>query len=634
MGIGSSTTSQLVNNKYLQELSSTNTISEYDPFWNQLFSFPASLKNQQSSAVALQEVAQKYCTPLFANNQRTGNFTSLIKVFISRSKELKASAECGDEIFVWQTQNALYIIRQLCKFLVENMTEDKIIEQFEACSLDERKKELSTGSVFTEVPHFSLFKDFLSMLMDILIDVPILHSTYMLVVESVNCFIILLSVQMFIANPLHHGPLHNIIFADFDSSKINNFVHSLFLNFVAQRAPPNKEDEEHGGGSFVLGLASSVATGLRSILNLPASTETKDSMTMIQNTLLAHQCALLALVLISHHSSAGSDFINVYKQAMCSFRHVQGRQKGAESQNDKQNSPSFHINLSRLYETLCKTQALESGTLMLYFLLHNNPDVKAYILSKTDIENLVLPILHILYIAPTQNSHHIYMALIVLLMLTEDDHFNKSIHVIKLPQVSWYTERLLSEVSLGDVMILVILRTIQFNMYQLRDRYLHTNCLAALANMSSQFRSIHAYPSQKIFELVSALTKRHRLYKLKLTEPQTSSHPEPQATLTIEPERNYVEEVQILEEVIRMLLEIVNSCLSIGIHRQNYHLVYALLQKRDIFLQLKKYPSFADVLQNIETIIEFFGGMWCSVFIVKGINEFRISPFIFILHYV
>ena len=40
----------------------------------------------------------------------------------------------------------------------------------------------------------------------------------------------------------------------------------------------------------------------------------------------------------------------------------------------------------------------------------------------------VMPILHILYAAQERNSHHIYMALIVLLILSEDDNFNKAVH--------------------------------------------------------------------------------------------------------------------------------------------------------------------------------------------------------------
>lgn len=42
----------------------------------------------------------------------------------------------------------------------------------------------------------------------------------------------------------------------------------------------------------------------------------------------------------------------------------------------------------------------------------------------------VLPILEILYHVEDRNSHHVYMALIILLILTEDDAFNRSIHEV------------------------------------------------------------------------------------------------------------------------------------------------------------------------------------------------------------
>ncbi|KAM9168334.1 dymeclin-like [Mergus octosetaceus] len=90
------------------------------------------------------------------------------------------------------------------------------------------------------------------------------------------------------------------------------------------------------------------------------------------------------------------------------------------------------------------------------------------------------------------------MALIILLILTEDDGFNRSIHEVILKNITWYAERVLTEISLGSLLILVVIRTIQYNMTRTRDKYLHTNCLAALANMSAQFRSLHQYAAQRI----------------------------------------------------------------------------------------------------------------------------------------
>merc|ERR1712168_1068251 len=101
------------------------------------------------------------------------------------------------------------------------------------------------------------------------------------------------------------------------------------------------------------------------------------------------------------------------------------------------------------------------------------------------------------------------MALIILLVLSEDDFFNNSVHEIQLKAIPWYGERHLSEISLGGLLILVVVRTIQVNMSRMRDKYLHTNCLACLANMSSTFKELHAYVAQKIVGLLAALAKKH-----------------------------------------------------------------------------------------------------------------------------
>ena len=174
---------------------------------------------------------------------------------------------------------------------------------------------------------------------------------------------------------------------------------------------------------------------------------------------------------------------------------------------------SFRLDYSKLYDTLTQTLGSPADhgqtTLLLYLLLHRNANVKEFLLSKTNVEQLVLPILKILYTAPDQNSHHIYMALIILLVLSEDDFFNRSVHEIQLPAIPWYGERHLSEISLGGLLILVVVRTIQVNMSRMRDKYLHTNCLACLANMSSSFKELHAYVAQKLVGLLAALAKKH-----------------------------------------------------------------------------------------------------------------------------
>lgn len=91
---------------------------------------------------------------------------------------------------------------------------------------------------------------------------------------------------------------------------------------------------------------------------------------------------------------------------------------------------TFKLEFATLYKTLYSHLHDDQTTLLLYLLLHKNDDFRTYVLARTDMESLVLPILHTLYHAPDSTSHHIYMSLIILLILSEDDSFNKTIHDI------------------------------------------------------------------------------------------------------------------------------------------------------------------------------------------------------------
>ncbi|XP_036177997.1 dymeclin isoform X14 [Myotis myotis] len=318
---------------------------------------------------------------------------------------------------------------------------------------------------------------------------------------------------------------------------------------------------------------------------------------------LANQSLLLLLVLANLTDAA--DAPNPYRQAIISFKNTQDNSPFPSSIPH-----AFQINFNSLYTTLCEQQTSDQATLLLYTLLHQNSNIRTYMLARTDMENLVLPILEILYHVEERNSHHVYMALIILLILTEDDGFNRSIHEVILKNITWYSERVLTEISLGSLLILVVIRTIQYNMTRTRDKYLHTNCLAALANMSAQFRSLHQYAAQRIISyinqekfnssLFSLLSKKHN----KVLEQATQSLRGSLSSNDV-PLPDYAQDLNVIEEVIRMMLEIINSCLATSLHH-NPNLVYALLYKRDLFEQFRTHPSFQDIMQNIDLVITFF----------------------------
>ena len=167
-----------------------------------------------------------------------------------------------------------------------------------------------------------------------------------------------------------------------------------------------------------------------------------------------------------------------------------------------------------------------------------------------------------------------------------------------------YTERPINEISLGGLLIVIVLRTIQHNMSRMRDKYLHTNCLAALANMSSQYENLHTYVTQKIISLFILLSRKHIKILEHIDEQSKQEHKGCATTLASNDEQlnECIQDLSIIEDIMKTLLEIINSCLTHKL-RYNINLIYALLYNKDIFDNYRTHPNFQEILQNIDTVI-------------------------------
>lgn len=586
MGSNSSKISDLPKNEYLKKLSGPESISENDPFWNQLFSFSFPAPTSSSELKLLEEATISVCKSLVENNPRTGNLAALTKVFLSRTRELRLSAECQNHIFIWQTHNALFIICCLLKVFIRELSEEELQLHF-------TYEEKSPGSYSSDSE--DLLEELLCSLVQLITDTPLLDITYEIAVEAISAMVVFLSCQLFHKEVLRQSISHKYLMQGPCLPYTSKLVKTLLYNFIRQEKPPppgtHVFPQQSDGGGLLYGLASGVATGLWTVFTLGGA-GSKAAASPELTSPLANQSLLLLLVLVN--LTDAPDIPNPYRQAVSSFKNTQ------DSSPFPSSIPhTFQINFNSLYTALCEQQTSDQATLLLYTLLHQNSNVRTYVLARTDMENLVLPILEILYHVEERNSHHVYMALIILLILTEDDGFNRSIHEVILRNITWYSERVLTEISLGSLLILVVIRTIQYNMTRTRDKYLHTNCLAALANMSAQFRSLHQYAAQRIISLFSLLSKKHN----KVLEQATQSLRGPLSSSDV-PLPDYAQDLSVIEEVIRMMLEIINSCLTNSLHH-NPNLVYALLYKRDLFEQFRTHPSFQDIMQNIDLVISF-----------------------------
>ncbi|XP_041988620.1 dymeclin [Aricia agestis] len=621
MGVTISRYSDISTNELVARFCGNEIICPNDPFWNQLLAFNIVLPKTADEQLMFDSCAEALLQKFLQNNPQTGNLGSLVQVFITRASELLAAPNTDNVMLAWQCYNALFVIRAVSKYLVE------MVPEYELCKhLDVQARNISSPSQDTS-PSFPVQETALEqtpktvngesrveMLIDaligLIIDVPITDNTYYLHLECINTLLVLMSVYMFASA---HGQtrlvetslIYRTLFQGRYSLHAPLLVKTLLMNLSNMAAAPPQFGAQ-GPGSLFINIASSLwsmltlnASSRVTIFSHPPADRQELMERLKSDHPVANQSCLLLLALANHCINQD----NLYRTALLECEDT--NETSSTTPNKESETPGKtkvtppRIEMAALHRALCATAGCEHSTLLLYLLLHSCRAYRRHVTADPHIEQLIVPILKVLYNAPDNTSHHIYMSLIVLLILTEDDALIKNVHSIMLRNLSWYTERSLSEISVGGLTVLVVVRALQYNMVRVRDKYLHTNCLAAIANMSCEFRNLHPYVAQRLISLYETLTKRRtRLYNEieggEIDDEELPHHTE-------EKIEEIMEHIEVLDEVLRMLLEIINSCLTHQL-QNNLNLVYALLHKRQLFQQNPQ-PLIA---QNIEMVIGYF----------------------------
>ena len=137
-------------------------------------------------------------------------------------------------------------------------------------------------------------------------------------------------------------------------------------------------------------------------------------------------------------------------------------------------------------------------------------------------------------------------------------------------------ERILHGCSLGALLAVVLVRVVTFNLGVTRDGYVQTNCLAALANMAPAFRKLHPHAARCLVSLVDVLARKHA--KLRAASGGDAD-----------------DEVSAIGDLLRISLEVINVALATALG-QNEQLVYALLERQQIFAPLREHEAFAELV--------------------------------------
>jgi hypothetical protein len=274
----------------------------------------------------------------------------------------------------------------------------------------------------------------------------------------------------------------------------------------------------------------------------------------------------------------------------------------------------------------------QSILLLLYTFMQTAPQFVNTLLSRSDLDRILLPLLHCLYHTKGMSVPALYIVVIVLLHFSQDADFCATIHRrIKLPNVPWFAERLLLHISIGSLIVVVLLRVVQFNISALQDPYLHTNCFAILHNLGPQCEEMHPYAAQRVVVVLDILCRKYkRLHERVVAQEEgvSGSSADEGATTTeggTKPEHvrvhfssgsgsgaassSYEETVAALEsieETATSLVQFMSSCLHSGNLQHNKELVYALLHRQDLLEPFQHIEAMREMIHSLTDILQRF----------------------------
>ncbi|KAI9209840.1 Dymeclin [Polychytrium aggregatum] len=569
----------------LKEFSSKTRFSHDNlVLWQKLLSekLPAPLNSQE--AFDLDMASRAVGEALLNNNASTANFNVLLLHLLSQLRFMRNIAYDG----LWSPEayNAMFLVRVCTKYFTENLTRAQLHEQFEMnrvtaespkesvspstptqrLSIDQRvtmDKRLRAEQLLEELFHVIIYADTKQ------------QQNYEFYIEALNLLIVLFSTQMK-GSSVEAG--NDNYFLDILMNHLSHFAKGslvrLISNFEEQQPPPNP--------------SVGVLYSAYSYLFIPKKLDSTRS------SPLSDKSVLLILLLANQHPR---HIPNEFRLAVACLEDMPvGASRGPALSSDI-DPDNLSVPYSQIYQTICSTLSTEETTLLLYLLMLQNKSFKTYALSRTDPESLLIPLLKQVYesVENKANYSHMYILLIILLLISQDEEYTANLHKTMIPVQGWYTERILKQTSLGGYVILVLIRTIQLNLSHHKDVYFHTNCLAILANMSNRMSYLNATVAQRVISLFDLVAKRYLKIYSKFS-----------AVMTIDEIENCGDnDFVVYGDLVALLLEIINSVMTHTL-KQNPHLVYSILHRREMFAKFRMHSRFVDLIENIDCVIGYF----------------------------
>lgn len=579
-------------------------------FWQKLLELPLTLR---WSSYRVQQACE-----LFAQNNHHTRHLAKILIHLSWCLQEAVRTSGAPSVVYLKAINAVYFSSVFLKYIIENSQSDNI----EELCLSLLENEPVPKDFMTDQRSENLL---MHNVLTFLGSIDVSPTTSLLHQELLNFMLIVMSTQL-LSGPTP-GPKDVNPFLDAAMSQesllVSSVVRRLLLNYIMRSRLPSSTAASYSifSEENQPGVLQRVGSAAANFVLLPFNYLVNSNSEGSRNQLA--DCSLhVLLVLIHYHKCVVSDesitdrsddsastdpvskvntyfTVNPYSKALENARDIEFDR--ADIEGNTQNGPAVRLPFASLFDTLGMCLADETAVLLLYSLVQGNSDFLEYVLVRTDLDTLLMPILETLYSASRRTSNQIYMLLIILLILSQDSSFNASIHKMILPGVPWYKEHLLHQTSLGSLMVIILIRTVQYNLSKLRDVYLHTTCLATLANMAPHVHRLSAYASQRLVSLFYMLSRKYnKLVELRDDKLQTKAISTGDGLV-----EDMSAELQIYTDFLRIVLEILNAILTYALPR-NPEVVYAIMHRQEVFQPFKSHPRFAELLENIYNVLDFF----------------------------
>ena len=210
--------------------------------------------------------------------------------------------------------------------------------------------------------------------------------------------------------------------------------------------------------------------------------------------LLADQSALLVLWLAyqfgPYHTLASNPFRHAVSQLQDGM-DIRGRLVGLDGKRDDGGvSGAGVLRFDHLYRAIAQTSGKEWTCVLLFHLLNVNPAFRAFVIRHSQLDSLLLPLLHVLYVHCDLEHNWAYMLVNCLLVLSQDDEFVPAMVRLRVDEVvPWWTEQRVSGVSMLELLLMVLLRLCRMNVAGDKQHNGYSNCVATLSNLFTQPRS-------------------------------------------------------------------------------------------------------------------------------------------------